>query len=340
MVGERRLELPASWSRTKRATDCATPRQPYYYMKFPGCCQVENRQSLMSNCRRTDIEWWREEGGSMTAKHSPRHLQDHTPLRDQYRPRQPMHGKREEEEPRSGKRMVRLVICAMLLAVVVGVKLTAPDVTEKYGGKLLDLMGKPTDFSEVFSAVGKAVGRENILEVFSDAYIAVFGGEEIEEIQETVAVGRNEVVYDEANTPPQATMLQQVLGFDYGNPVCGTVTSVFGYRNHPIETGEKFHYGLDIAAEEGEIIRAFADGKVTVIGESSELGKYVELCHENGYTTLYAHCSKVTASSGQRVKRGDPIAEVGKTGEATGSHLHFALYQDTLYLNPIYYVQM
>lgn len=64
------------------------------------------------------------------------------------------------------------------------------------------------------------------------------------------------------------------------------------------------------------------------------------VAHANGYTSLYAHCSRVTASSGQQVALGDPIAEVGQTGQTTGSHLHFELHQDTVYLNPIYYVQL
>ena len=277
-----------------------------------------------------------------TAKHAPRHLQNRTPLRDQYRSSRERHGKREEPpKVQSNGGIVRLVVSAMLLAIVIGVKLTAPDVVEKYRDKMLELMGENTDFVEVFSSIGRAIGEKGIVETLNDAYVAVFGGDAMEtEDKATVAVDRNAVVYDSENTPQQATMLQQVLGFDYTNPVAGTLTSSFGYRDHPVEANEKFHYGIDIAAQTGEVIHAFAEGKVTAIGESSDLGKYLELQHDNGYTTLYAHCSKVTASSGQKVKRGDPIAEVGETGEATGSHLHFALYQDTLYINPIYYVTL
>ena len=277
-----------------------------------------------------------------TTNHAPRHLQNRPPLRDQYRSLHDQHGKREEPaKPHSNGGMVRLVISAMLLAIVIGVKLTAPDVVEKYRGSVLELMGENTDFVEAFSSIGRAIGEKGIVETLNDAYVAVFGGETIEtEAKETVAIDRNAVVYDSENTPQQALMLQQVLGFDYTNPVAGTLTSSFGYRDHPVEENQKFHYGIDIAAQTGDVIRAFADGKVTAIGESSDLGKYVELLHDNGYSTLYAHCSKVTASSGQKMKMGDPIAEVGETGEATGSHLHFALYQDTLYLNPIYYVTL
>lgn len=275
-------------------------------------------------------------------KPMPRRLQSGNSAREAYERRQEMPGKREQpHQPRNSRGVVRLVVSGMLLVVVIGVKLTAPDVAEKYRGQILDLMGQTTDFTEVFSAVGEAIGEEKIAEVFNDVYVTVFGGEEIQEpSQEAIAPDRNAVVYDAQNTPKQAELLQQVLGFTYGNPVSGTLNSAFGYRDHPIQQNEKFHYGLDIGAEEGAVIHAFADGKVTAVGESSELGKYVELQHENGYSTLYAHCSKVTASSGQTVKLGDPIGEVGHTGEATGPHLHFALCQDTLYLNPIYYVTM
>ena len=77
---------------------------------------------------------------------------------------------------------------------------------------------------------------------------------------------------------------------------------------------------------------------MTAVGESSSYGKYCMIAHENGYSTLYAHCSRVTVSSGSAVQRGDTVAEVGQTGMATGPHLHFELQRDGVYLNPIYYV--
>ena len=92
-----------------------------------------------------------------------------------------------------------------------------------------------------------------------------------------------------------------------------------------------------IAADEGAVITAFASGTVTAVGDSAELGNYVTVQHEGGFATLYAHCSRITASSGQQVALGDPIAEVGETGNATGPHLHFALQKDTVYLDPAYY---
>ena len=79
------------------------------------------------------------------------------------------------------------------------------------------------------------------------------------------------------------------------------------------------------------------DGTVTAVGDSAELGNYVTVQHPGGFVTLYAHCSRINASSGQQVRPGDPIAEVGHTGNATGPHLHFELHKDGVYVNPIYY---
>ena len=148
------------------------------------------------------------------------------------------------------------------------------------------------------------------------------------------------VLYSNQNVPENVSLEQGILGFDYCTPVVGTLTSEFGYREHPVEGEEKFHYGIDVGANTGTEIDCFADGTVTAVGESSSYGKYVTVSHEGGYTTLYAHCSKITVSSGAEVQKGEKIAEVGETGIATGPHLHFELQQDGEYLNPIYYVSL
>ncbi len=150
----------------------------------------------------------------------------------------------------------------------------------------------------------------------------------------------SETVYDAETLPEGVSMEQQVLNLSYTTPVSGWLSSPFGYREHPIEGEEKFHRGLDIAAAEGSDIVAFADGVVKATGESSSLGKYIMVSHDGNLTTIYGHCSKITASGGESVKKGNKIAEVGHTGMATGSHLHFAMQQGEMYLNPIYYVSL
>lgn len=146
------------------------------------------------------------------------------------------------------------------------------------------------------------------------------------------------IMYSNQNLPENVSMEQAILNFDYCVPVSGTLSSDFGYREHPVEGEERFHYGVDLAAETGTDIVCFADGTVTAVGESSSYGKYCMISHAGGFSTLYAHCSRITVSSGAAVTEGQKIAEVGETGIATGPHLHFELQKDGTYLNPIYYV--
>ena len=144
--------------------------------------------------------------------------------------------------------------------------------------------------------------------------------------------------YAAEDLPEGVRMEQAVLGFAYTSPLPGAeVSSEFGYREHPVQGEERFHYGVDLAAESGSPIACFADGSVTAVGESNSYGKYLIVAHEGGYATLYAHCSAVTVSSGSTVKRGQEIAKVGDTGLATGPHLHFEVHDGGSYLNPIYY---
>ena len=210
------------------------------------------------------------------------------------------------------------------------------------------------DVMAVFSAVGQALsGSEEGHSTWENVYQAVFGpeGTEIEadesgdaaEASQTASDVRTEkdgtaFVYTDANLPENVQMQQVVLGFDYCAPVRGSISSEFGYRQYPEGQGERFHYGIDLAADRGTAVACFANGTVTAVGESSSYGKYCVVSHGNGYRTLYAHCSKITASSGADVLQGEKIAEVGETGMATGPHLHFELQRDDVYLNPVYYV--
>lgn len=252
---------------------------------------------------------------------------------------QTSHGKREASKSQKHPGMLRLTICAVILFAAVMVKILAPDTLVIYREKLLQWMGEQTDLVSVFSSVGRIMGGE-VEEALNDAYVAVFGPQEVEEATSApIAAEISDAAYTEENTPALARLQQEVLGFSYTTPVKGTLTDRFGYRQHPVSGEKRFHYGLDLAAEEGSVIASFAQGIVTVVGDNAELGKYVEIAHANGYSTLYAHCSKITASSGQTVAQGDPIAEVGQTGQATGPHLHFEIHHDNMYVNPIYYVE-
>lgn len=103
------------------------------------------------------------------------------------------------------------------------------------------------------------------------------------------------------------------------------VTSAFGLRHDPFDGHLTRHAGVDLAAEEGEDIPAAAGGVVVRAGARGGYGDAVEIDHGGGVTTLYAHASELLVREGEEVSPGQPIARVGQTGRATGSHLHFEL---------------
>lgn len=101
------------------------------------------------------------------------------------------------------------------------------------------------------------------------------------------------------------------------------VTSQFGWREHPISGGEKFHSGVDLAYDEGTPIPALFEGDVIFADEYGGYGNIVYLYHaETNTYTGYGHCSSFNCVVGQHVQAGDIIAFVGSTGYSTGPHLH------------------
>ena len=124
------------------------------------------------------------------------------------------------------------------------------------------------------------------------------------------------------------------------NPLSGSryITSAFGWRIHPIFQTNKYHAGIDIAANSGEPIYATDSGTVQSALYSSSYGNYVVINHGNGYTTLYAHMSSMAVSAGQTVSKGDVIGYVGSTGWSTGPHLHYEISYNGTRVDPESYV--
>lgn len=115
-------------------------------------------------------------------------------------------------------------------------------------------------------------------------------------------------------------------------------TNGFGSRLHPVLRIIKPHEGLDIANDVGTPVFATADGVVEFGGHTGGgYGNLVEINHGYGYTTAYAHLSKVLVREGQKVKRGDLIARSGRTGLVTGPHLHYEVRFNGIRQNPIDY---
>ena len=117
-------------------------------------------------------------------------------------------------------------------------------------------------------------------------------------------------------------------------PVLGAVGSGFGFRTDPFSGRAALHTGLDFPAPEGTPIYSAAGGVVIASDFHPAYGQMVELDHNKGLITRYAHTAKVFVKAGDIVKRGQLIAHVGSTGRSTGSHLHFEVLVDGVPQDP------
>jgi murein DD-endopeptidase MepM/ murein hydrolase activator NlpD len=100
-----------------------------------------------------------------------------------------------------------------------------------------------------------------------------------------------------------------------------------------------FHEGLDFLAETGTPIRAAASGIVLSAERTPDYGNIVKIDHGSGVETRYAHTSKMLVKAGDRVEKGQVIAEVGNTGRSTGPHLHFEVRLNGASLDPRKYLK-
>lgn len=116
-------------------------------------------------------------------------------------------------------------------------------------------------------------------------------------------------------------------------PVVGRISSTFGWRNPTTDTVPKYHTGLDIAANEGTVIKSATDGKVILASTQGDYGNHYKIQIDD-VIIIYAHCKKLYLKEGDEVKQGQEIAEVGSTGNSTGPHLHFEVRKDDKKIDP------
>lgn len=122
------------------------------------------------------------------------------------------------------------------------------------------------------------------------------------------------------------------------NPTTGRLSSPYGYRKDPFTGKTAWHSGIDICNSTGTAIRSAAYGTVTYTGYGGGYGYNIIVDHGNGYTTRYAHLSKILVSKGDVVEKGEKIGLMGATGRATGPHLHFEVLYNGKTENPCDYV--
>jgi murein DD-endopeptidase MepM/ murein hydrolase activator NlpD len=124
-----------------------------------------------------------------------------------------------------------------------------------------------------------------------------------------------------------------------GRPIKkGWLSSYYGMRTHPLSGRKEMHKGIDFASKMGGEVIAVAKGVVTYSGKRWGYGKVIDVAHGNGYTTRYAHNSRLLVSVGDTVEKGFRIAEIGSSGRSTGPHVHFEVLKDGRQINPMKFI--
>jgi murein DD-endopeptidase MepM/ murein hydrolase activator NlpD len=124
-------------------------------------------------------------------------------------------------------------------------------------------------------------------------------------------------------------------------PAAGWLSSPYGMRTDPFTGNVQMHWGIDISTNEGNPVRATADGIVIKVQRDKYLGNNVTISHGNGITTLYGHMKDMKTRlvrEGQNVKRGEVIGYVGQTGKAVGPHVHYEVHKDGKPVNPYNFI--
>lgn len=121
------------------------------------------------------------------------------------------------------------------------------------------------------------------------------------------------------------------------NPVAGRISSPAGLRYNPITGRREFHDGVDIAIPVGTPIVAPRYGYVLATGYSASFGRFLRITHSDNYVSFFAHLHSVPLTVGQRVEQGEQVAYSGNTGWSTAPHLHFGLFRNGQFVNPISY---
>ena len=119
-----------------------------------------------------------------------------------------------------------------------------------------------------------------------------------------------------------------------------SITSPFGNRVSPTSGASTYHQGVDLDTGTGDNVYASRAGVVTVAGWGNAAGNYVQINHQDGFSSIYMHLKSSCVSAGQIVSAGELIGLTGATGITTGDHLHFGISYNGVYVNPCNYVAL
>ena len=192
-------------------------------------------------------------------------------------------------------------------------------------GTMLSLQQAEKDFRKLFSLKSKSAVLETVDPGDTGSLDMEVLRKQIEAAMQSVSEIRRYI----------AEQKDIHLATPVGWPVAGTLSSPYGYRNHPVHEEKKFHSGVDISVPSGSEVKATAHGIVSFAGWTENSGIVVVAEHGHGFSTAYAHNRKALVRVGQRIARGEVIAMSGSTGVSTGPHVHYEIWRNGRPVDPV-----
>ncbi len=233
---------------------------------------------------------------------------------------------KNDKDPFIGFTFQQIIVCGLALLAVLVFGGWDSDVSRNVKDKYVQLFCQKTSIDEVVGAFSQNNGEVDISS--TDTVTAT----------NTQPIGNAILVSTSTPSVQNVALVKTDVSSPVVNsvdmPINGRITSEFGYRDHPIYGEELFHKGIDIGGDYGDKIKVVLSGEVVEAQYDSGYGYYMKIRHSDNTYTLYAHCQKLLKKVGQRVNKGDIIAEVGSTGVSTGPHCHFEIIINGTYINP------
>lgn len=243
------------------------------------------------------------------------------------------------------KMIIQILVCLAIYSVFYLIKNNNYIFSEDFIIKAKEVLAYDVSFQEIYSKIIGIIQAnqditqekntenkeelntnfENTIEIENTDDNGIGGAEDNTE-QDT-----NEQTSELTQMEQDALTIKSTISFI--NPIEGTITSKFGWRNPTTNTVPKYHTGLDIASASGTKIHSATDGDVILASSRGDYGNHLKI-RINDVIIIYAHCKTLYAKQGEQIMQGQEIAEVGSTGNSTGSHLHFEIRKDDRLVDP------
>lgn len=237
-----------------------------------------------------------------------------------------------------GKFVKQTIISASILGVIMACENLPAIANSEIWSKATEFARTDVNVNQIRNGIEWGVEYAKIL------IPEILNNDDLNEKNETVAEAIVEPVIEEADNPevdPTEGMTQEekdiyniLRSTTILRPVNGEITSPFGNRVDPVTKNYALHTGTDFAAVVGTQVKSAITGTVIEVKKSNvSLGNHVKVKNAD-IVTVYAHCSEIKVSEGDKVSQGDIIALSGNTGKTSGPHLHFEVLKDGRYVDP------